>query len=690
MLKKIIIRLTLLALVGAGAWRGYLFFQQLPQRQQQVATTRVRQGDVVVRSYARGELRAVRSATLTAPNLFGTVQVTRMASLGAFAKEKDLVVEFDDAEVRSRLEEKELEIEQIDEQFKKSQADLDIRNNQDQVDLLRARYAVRRAELEVKRNELLSAIDAKKNLLTLEEARRRLTQLESDIKSRLEQAEAELAVLRERKQKSLLEMAREKQRLNQVKLLAPMSGLVAIKQNSSSHFGFGFQAPDIREGDQVQPGMPIADVLDLSELEIMARVGELDRANLSEDQEVKISLDAIPDKMFAGKIKSMSSSASANVFSSDPAKKFDVTFTIDMKELLTTLGAKPEQIQRVLETAEQNRKKPPIQSYSPMMMAGFGGAGGAGGAGGGGMAMMAGGGPPMGGGMPGGGGAPGGGAGFGDAGGQGQSRGGGQEGGGGQRRSTFTAPGGGGQGGGGQMSEEDRTKFRAALQKALNGKNIQDLSQEERQKVMAQVMQQFRGQRPESKKSEGAKPESATAGGQPGGPGGGEGQQAAGGPERAREGGRQRGGGGGEMPVFAFGTGTQFTEKDLENAKLPPAPEEEDSQLEILLRPGLLADVQIIVEKIPNAIYIPAQALFEKDGKLIVFVKTGDRYEERIVKPSKRSESTLIVSAGLKAGEVVALSDPFAKKGGKKKEEKSSGGGGPMNSMPGRAGAGGM
>ena len=74
---------------------------------------------------------------------------------------KEMVVEFDDAEVLSRLDEKQLELDQIDEQVKKSQADLAIRDNQDQVELLRARYGVRRAELEVKRNELISAIDAK-------------------------------------------------------------------------------------------------------------------------------------------------------------------------------------------------------------------------------------------------------------------------------------------------------------------------------------------------------------------------------------------------------------------------------------------------------------------------------------------------------------------------------------------------
>ena len=56
----------------------------MPQRQQQVATTKVRRGDVIVRSFTRGELRAVRSATLIAPNLFGTVQVTRLAALGQF------------------------------------------------------------------------------------------------------------------------------------------------------------------------------------------------------------------------------------------------------------------------------------------------------------------------------------------------------------------------------------------------------------------------------------------------------------------------------------------------------------------------------------------------------------------------------------------------------------------------------
>jgi multidrug efflux pump subunit AcrA (membrane-fusion protein) len=102
-----------------------------------------------------------------------------------------------------------------------------------------------------------------------------------------------------------------------------------------------------------------------------------------------------------------------------------------------------------------------------------------------------------------------------------------------------------------------------------------------------------------------------------------------------------------------------------------PAPPEADNQLDVLLRPGLLTDVEIIVEKVPNAIHIPLQAVFEKDGKPIVYVKKGSRFDERSIKPLKRSESVLVVAAGLVPGEQVALMDPNRnnkkdKQGGKK------------------------
>ncbi len=120
----------------------------------------------------------------------------------------------------------------------------------------------------------------------------------------------------------------------------------------------------------------------------------------------------------------------------------------------------------------------------------------------------------------------------------------------------------------------------------------------------------------------------------------------------------------------AAAAASQFSEEDREKAKLP-LPPEEDSQVQVLLRPGLLADVEIIVEKIPNAIHIPVQAVFESEGKPVVYVKVGNTFEPRIITPLKRSESTMVVSSGIKPGEIVALSDPTAKKGGNSEQKQS-------------------
>src|SRR4029077_522972 len=141
----------------------------------------------------------------------------------------------------------------------------------------------------------------------------------------------------------------------------------------------------------------VADVLDLSEMEIVAKVGELDRANLREGQDVKFLLDAIPDETFHGKIKGMSGTATANPFGGDPGKKFDVLFSVDMKELMTGLGAKPEEIRKVLETADRNAKKAPAQMPS-FAMPGMPGPGGMPGPPGGAPGGMTAAGPP--GGMP--------------------------------------------------------------------------------------------------------------------------------------------------------------------------------------------------------------------------------------------------------------------------------------------------
>ena len=90
-MKKAIYRLLALGILVAGGWYGYQWYKKLPSHQEQVATAKVQRGDVAIRAFTRGELRAVRAVMLPAPNLNGTVQVTTLAPAGALANEKDQI-----------------------------------------------------------------------------------------------------------------------------------------------------------------------------------------------------------------------------------------------------------------------------------------------------------------------------------------------------------------------------------------------------------------------------------------------------------------------------------------------------------------------------------------------------------------------------------------------------------------------
>jgi hypothetical protein len=180
---------------------------------------------------------------------------------------------------------------------------------------------------------------------------------------------------------------------------------------------------------------------------------------------------------------------------------------------------------------------------------------------------------------------------------------------------------------------------------------------------------------------------SAQAGAQFGSPGDRQGRGEGAG--SGRSGGQGRGGPGGmaaDDPIAALLRRVSnvggYTEEDRKNAKLP-LPPEQDSQVQVLLRPGLLTDVEIQVEKLPDVIHVPAQAVFQKNGQFLVYVHGKDgKFEPRPVQLVKQSESMMVISSGVQAGEIVAMADPTADKK-KNGDKKSQGSGGAMGGMGG-------
>jgi RND family efflux transporter MFP subunit len=77
------------------------------------------------------------------------------------------------------------------------------------------------------------------------------------------------------------------------------------------------------------------------------------------------------------------------------------------------------------------------------------------------------------------------------------------------------------------------------------------------------------------------------------------------------------------------------------------------------LRPGMSANVRIVVNRIPDALVVPSEAVFEKNGRTLVYVLRGSKFDERTVMVSSRGSGECRISSGLRPGERVALKDPY-------------------------------
>jgi RND family efflux transporter MFP subunit len=76
------------------------------------------------------------------------------------------------------------------------------------------------------------------------------------------------------------------------------------------------------------------------------------------------------------------------------------------------------------------------------------------------------------------------------------------------------------------------------------------------------------------------------------------------------------------------------------------------------LRPGMSATAEIIIEKQPNAVMIPVRASFAHNGRPAVYVQKGRNFSIRSIEVGKRNEDDIVVTSGLKEGELVTLESP--------------------------------
>jgi HlyD family secretion protein len=336
MTRRIVLPLIALGLVAA-AGAAAVAVPSLPVRRDTVPTTRATKGPLKLTVHGIGDLRAGRTVTLVTPPVGGMLRIVTLVPTGTPVKSGDPVVEFDPADQQYALEQAKSELAEAEQEIVKMKADAAVQGAQDEVSLLTARFDVRRTELDAAGNEFVGAVDAQKNVLSHEEAQRRLAQLLEDVKSRAATNQASLAVVQEKRTKAQLAMQRAQQVIESLVIKAPFDGVASVKENRDASGGmifWGMILPEYRAGDQIWPGRPVVDVIESGRMEVRAKINESDRPNLVAGQPAVVEVDGLPGEKFKAHIGQLSGLASRANFweSAGVTRLFDVTLQFDQPD----------------------------------------------------------------------------------------------------------------------------------------------------------------------------------------------------------------------------------------------------------------------------------------------------------------------------------------------------------------------
>lgn len=317
--------LGLVALGGILAGSYWFWKRQPVQAASSLPTAVVRQGEFLVIASCRGDLVASRSVLITAPLNVPDLRIAWQAPNGNAVQAGDLILKFDASGAQRQFQEKEASWKQAEAQLAEALAQGRIAYEQAQLEIATQRTQTERARLEVSRSEILSALQAEEKKIEYALAQDKLRVKEADAALIKTQNEAKAAGLRAAAAKFRAELELTRQRISQMEVKAPSSGVVNYLMNYSQGW---VNAKPFKVGDNVWPGSSVAEIPDLSSLQLKGKVEEIERGRLQTGLAARILLDPFPEKTFPGKLTTIAPLAEQN-FEWPPSRNFRAFASFD-------------------------------------------------------------------------------------------------------------------------------------------------------------------------------------------------------------------------------------------------------------------------------------------------------------------------------------------------------------------------
>jgi len=255
---------------------------------------------VLVRS--RGELIASRSEQLTSPLDVPDLQIVWLAPAGSEVKKGQTVIRFDPSKLQQDLQEKEAALAQAQATLDQAQAQTQIAVQQDKLDLSTASYDVEKAKLEASKQAIMSTMQGQQSAIDLSLAEEKRKVQQANVELHKTSNEAKGASLERLRDEAKGQVELTKRRLTQMEMMSPLDGVINYLPNYSQGW---LNAQPFKVGDHAVPGGALAEIPDLSTIQMEAKVDEVDRGRIAVGDKVLVRVDAFPETVLTAKLTSI-------------------------------------------------------------------------------------------------------------------------------------------------------------------------------------------------------------------------------------------------------------------------------------------------------------------------------------------------------------------------------------------------
>ncbi len=323
MKRKYIIIISLIIL----AFVLILIFTGKGKKSDSVLVAEVEKGRFEVLVTTTGELQAKESVEIRGPQGLRNrrlgireVKIIDLVPEGTVVDSGDYVARLDKTETLTKLKDAEDELEKRKSEYIKTKLDTAMKLKQARNELIDLEFAVEEKKIAMKESKYEPPTTQRQAKYDFQKAKRQLKQAKENYQLQVEQAEAEMkeaTINLDKQQRTRDKMA---ELVQQFTIYAPQPGMVIYERN--------WNGEKQKEGSTISPwNLTVATLPDLSTYISKTYVNEIDISKVNRGQNVRIKVDAFPNRKYTGKVTEV-----ANVgqeLKSTGAKVFEVIITMN-------------------------------------------------------------------------------------------------------------------------------------------------------------------------------------------------------------------------------------------------------------------------------------------------------------------------------------------------------------------------